>query len=48
MSSVIKEDVKIKKYLFGDNLSKDTKVRIRLIKVGEEEPKLKTMNIYGR
>lgn len=39
--SVIKEDVKIKKYLFGDNLSKDTKVRIRLIKVGEEEPKLK-------
>ena len=39
--NVIKGNIISGKYLFEDNLSKDTKVRIRLIKVGEEEPKLK-------
>jgi hypothetical protein len=39
--NVIKGNIIPGKYLFKDNLSKDTKVRIKLIKVGEEEPKLK-------
>lgn len=39
--NIVKGNITPGKYLFEDNLSKDTKVRIRLIKAGEEEPKLR-------
>lgn len=39
--SIIKGNLTPGNYLFEDNLPKNSKVRIRLIKVGEEEPKLR-------
>lgn len=40
-SKVIKENLIPGNYLFEDNIPKDSKIRIRLTKVGEEEPKLR-------